>query len=71
MEADVINGLIGAIPGGGIAAIAVWFAIRKDNQCSAMMKQMTDLATAQAVSASEVKTALDGIREAIRAGTRS
>lgn len=71
MEADVINGLIGVIPGGGIATLAVWFALRKDAQCTDLMKQMADLARAQAVSASEVKSALDGIREAIRVGTRS
>lgn len=71
MEVEVINSLVGVIPGGGIAALAIWFALKKDNQCTELMKQMTDLAKAQAVSATEVKTALDSIREAIRAGTRS
>lgn len=69
--ADVINGLIGAIPGGGIAALAVWFALRKDAQCTALMKQMADLATAQAVSTSEVKGVLDRILDAVRNGARS
>jgi hypothetical protein len=71
MDVDAIQTVIGALPGGGIAALAIWFAIRKDAQATELMKQITDLARAQAVSASEVKTALDGIREAIRTGTRS
>ncbi len=71
MDADIINGLIGAIPGGGIAALAVWFALRKDAQCTALMQQMADLAKAQAVSTSEVRGVLDRILEAVRAGTRS
>lgn len=71
MDVNVINGLIGALPGGGIAALAIWFALRKDAQCTDLMKQMADLARAQAVSSSEVKSALEGIREAIRVGTRS
>lgn len=71
MEADIIKGLVGAIPGGGIAALAIWFALKKDSQCTALMQQMADLAKAQAVSASEIKNAMDAIREAIRIGTRS
>lgn len=71
MDAATIQAMIGALPGGGIAALAIWFALRKDAQCSALMERMGDLAKAQAVSASEVKTALDGIRDAIRVGTRS
>lgn len=71
MEADVIQALIGVIPGGGIATLAIWFALKKDGQCTALMTQMADLAKAQAVSATEVKNSLDGIRDAIRVGTRS
>lgn len=71
MEADIIKGLVGAIPGGGIAAIAIWFAIKKDSQCTMLMQQMVELAKAQAVGTAEVKSALDAIREAIRIGTRS
>lgn len=69
MEATAIQSIIGVIPGGGIAALAIWFAIRKDNQCTELMKQMADLARAQAVGTSEVKQALDAIRDAIRVGT--
>jgi len=71
VDVDVINGLIGALPGGGIAALAIWFALRKDAQCTAFMKQMADLATAQAVSTSEVKGVLDRILDAVRNGARS
>lgn len=68
-DTTIIQGLIGAIPGGGVATLAVWWAIRKDNQCNALMDKMTALAQAQAVAASEVKSALDAIRDAIRVGT--
>ncbi|MCP3735612.1 hypothetical protein M9979_12085 [Sphingomonas sp. RP10(2022)] len=71
MGTDIINGLIGVIPGGGIATLAVWFALRKDAQCTALMKQMADLATAQAVSTSEVKGVLDRILDAVRTGARN
>jgi hypothetical protein len=71
MDAAAIQSLLGVIPGGGIAALAIWFALRKDNQCTALMTQMAELARLQAVSASEVKTSLDSIRDAIRVGTRS
>jgi hypothetical protein len=71
VDVTVINGLIGALPGGGIAALAIWFALRKDAQCTALMKQMADLATAQAVSTSEVKGVLDRILDAVRNGARS
>lgn len=69
MDAAAIQAILGVLPGGGIAALAVWFALKKDAQCTAAMKEMADLARAQAVSAEQVKTALDAIRDAIRAGT--
>lgn len=71
MDASAIQTFLGAIPGGGIAALAIWFAIRKDNQCNALMEKMTALAQAQATAAADVKGALDSIRDAIRVGTRS
>ncbi|WP_294138337.1 hypothetical protein [Sphingomonas sp.] len=71
MDVNVINGLIGALPGGGIAALAIWFALRKDAQCTTLMQQMADLAKAQAVSTSEVKGVLDRILDAVRTGARN
>ena len=69
MGAAEIQTFIGAIPGGGIAALAIWFAIRKDNQCNALMEKMNVLAQAQAAASSEVKGALEQVRDAIRIGT--
>lgn len=69
MDVSALSGLIGALPGGGVAVLAVWFALRKDNQCNALMEKMAELARVQAVGTSEVKAALDAIREAIRVGT--
>jgi hypothetical protein len=71
MDASTIQAMLGVLPGGGIAALAIWFALKKDSQCTSLMQQMADLAKAQAVSSSEVKSALEGIRDAIRVGTRS
>ena len=71
MDASAIQAMIGAIPGGGIAALCVWFALRKDGQYVALMQQMVDLVKTQAVANAEMKATLDGLRDAIRLGTRS
>lgn len=71
MEADAIQTFLGFLPGGGIASLAIWFALRKDAQCTALMERMSALAEAQVASATKVQAALDGIRDAIRIGTRS
>jgi hypothetical protein len=70
MGADAIQGLLGVIPGGGIAALAIWALIKKDAQCTALAARLTDIASASAVSNTEVKAAIDGLRDVIRTGTR-
>lgn len=71
MEIADLQALLGALPGGGIACLALWFAWKKDAQCTALMQQMTELVKSSTASAGEVKASLDAIREAIRTGTRS
>ena len=70
MDVTVIQGLIGALPGGGVAALAVWFALKKDSQCTALMDKLTDIAVKQATSNEQVAASLSAVRDAIKAGTR-
>ena len=70
MDPNVIQGLIGALPGGGIAALAIWFALRKDGQCTALMEKLTDIAVKQAISNEQVSASLTTLRDAIRLGTK-
>jgi hypothetical protein len=71
MDVATLSGLIGALPGGSVAVIALWFALRKDAQCQAMMTQITDIASKSAVSNVQVASSIDALRDAIRAGTKS
>jgi hypothetical protein len=71
MDASVIQGLIGALPGGGVASLAVWFALRKDTQCTGLMQQLTDIAVKQATSNEQVASSINALRDAIRLGTKS
>jgi hypothetical protein len=71
MDVTAIQSVVGVIPGGGIAALAIWFALRKDAQCTALMQQLTDIAKGVAVSNQQVVTSIDGLRDAIKQGTRA
>ena len=71
MDVGVIQSIVGGLPGGAVAVLAIWFALRKDAQCTELMKQLGDIATKQALSNQQVVTSLDAIREAIGKGTRS
>ncbi|HEX8418961.1 MAG TPA: hypothetical protein VF638_03000 [Sphingomonas sp.] len=67
---EVINGLVGVLPGGGIAAMAMWFALRKDAQCTDLMEKLHEIAVKQAASSEQVAGALNSLRDAIKLGTR-
>lgn len=71
MDVTAIQGVLGVIPGGGIAALAIWFAIRKDAQCTSLMQQLTDIAKGTAVSNQQVVSSLDALRDAIKQGTKA
>ncbi|MBV9842043.1 MAG: hypothetical protein JOY99_11055 [Sphingomonadaceae bacterium] len=68
---SALQSLIGAIPGGGIAVLAIWALIKKDAQCTALMAQLADIGKASAVTNSQVVSSIDALREAIKQGTRS
>jgi hypothetical protein len=57
LDASVIQGLIGALPGSGIAALSIWFALRKDSQCTDLMDKLTDIAVKQAATNEQVRRA--------------
>jgi hypothetical protein len=64
--------LIGQMgPGLAIGVLGIWAAIKKDAQCTALMERLAAIAEKQAVSNEQVATSLNGVRDAIRIGTRS
>ena len=70
MDASAIQTILGALPGGGIAALAIFFAWKKDQQCTALAAQLTEIAKGSAVSNQQVVSSIDALREAIKQGTR-
>ena len=70
MDPAAIQTILGSIPGGGIAALAIYFALRKDNQANALADKLAELGKAQAVSNTQVSSSIDALREAIKQGTR-
>lgn len=70
MDTATLTSLIGALPGGGMAVIALWFALRKDAQCTALMERISAIAEKSATSNQSVAQSLDALREAIRQGAR-
>lgn len=72
MAATAIAQLITSLgPGMAMAVLGIWFGLRKDSQCTELARQLTNIATGVAVSNAQVTAAIDGLREAIRQGTRS
>lgn len=71
MDLSAIQGVLGVLPGGGVAALAIWFALRKDQQCTSLAQQLTDIAKSTAVSNQQVVSSLDALRDAIKMGTRA
>lgn len=70
MDPAAIQAILGVLPGGGLAALAIYALFKKDQQCTALAAQLTDIAKASAVSNAQVSASLDALRDAIRQGTK-
>ncbi len=57
-------------PGLAMGVLGIWFAMKKDAQYTALMERLVAIAEKNTASNIQVVGSLDGLREAIRIGTR-
>lgn len=70
MEAQAVAALLREFgPIGLMFVICVWALVKKDAQCTALMRELATLTSEQVKSNERFISILDSIREAIRAGS--
>lgn len=57
-------------PGLAMGVLGLWFGFKKDKQCTELMERIAGIAEKNTVSNLQVVTSVDGLRDAIRMGTR-